>query len=391
MSERWFGVGSSSAPDSFEAGATAALAALSAGDAQLLFVFASAPHDLTELLRGVQRNAPSIPLIGCTSGGELTEKGVSDGTVVVAAIGGSGFGVRTGLVPEVSLGPREGGATLAELVTADPRRAHQMLFVLTDGSANRVPDVVRGAYDVVGASVPFVGGISGPIGSTGLSWQFWSDGDATRMLPGAAVGAAVCSDAPIGVGIRHGWHEIGEPMLVTSASDDGRIHELDGEPAVDAYLRKLDGPMAGEIDAEAFARFAQHYPLGMRRRGGYDVRGVWSELNEERSLKVAPDIAQRGLVRLMRGSRESLLEATDEACREALVGLRGRPAIGLVVFDCVARRAVLGADGLAEEAERFRAAAGGAPICGLYTNGEIARTSGSRGFHNETLVVLAFA
>jgi hypothetical protein len=33
----------------------------------------------------------------------------------------------------------------------------------------------------------------------------------------------------------------------------------------------------------------------------------------------------------------------------------------------------------------------GAPIAGFYTYGEIARTSGVRGFHNQTLVVLALA
>jgi hypothetical protein len=33
--------------------------------------------------------------------------------------------------------------------------------------------------------------------------------------------------------------------------------------------------------------------------------------------------------------------------------------------------------------------AGGAPVAGFYTYGEIARTHGVSGFHNQTLVVLA--
>jgi hypothetical protein len=32
---------------------------------------------------------------------------------------------------------------------------------------------------------------------------------------------------------------------------------------------------------------------------------------------------------------------------------------------------------------------GGAPVAGFYTYGEIARTQGVSGFHNQTLVVLA--
>lgn len=34
---------------------------------------------------------------------------------------------------------------------------------------------------------------------------------------------------------------------------------------------------------------------------------------------------------------------------------------------------------------------GDAPVAGFYTYGEIARTSGMSGFHNQTLVVLALS
>jgi hypothetical protein len=39
--------------------------------------------------------------------------------------------------------------------------------------------------------------------------------------------------------------------------------------------------------------------------------------------------------------------------------------------------------------DRLAASAGGAPVAGFYTYGEIARTRGMRGFHNQTLVVLS--
>jgi hypothetical protein len=61
----------------------------------------------------------------------------------------------------------------------------------------------------------------------------------------------------------------------------------------------------------------------------------------------------------------------------------------MLAFDCVARKGVLGDGGLGSEIERIAARAGGAPVAGFYTYGEIARTSGVSGFHNQTLVVLA--
>ena len=69
--------------------------------------------------------------------------------------------------------------------------------------------------------------------------------------------------------------------------------------------------------------------------------------------------------------------------------LEGSPPLGLLAFDCVARRAALGEDGIHAETERVARSAGGAPVAGFYTYGEIARTRGPSGLHNQTLVVLA--
>ena len=66
----------------------------------------------------------------------------------------------------------------------------------------------------------------------------------------------------------------------------------------------------------------------------------------------------------------------------------GRSPLGLVAFDCIARRGVLG-ERIGDEVERVAAHGGGAPVAGFYTYGEIARTHGVAGFHNQTLVVLA--
>jgi hypothetical protein len=52
---------------------------------------------------------------------------------------------------------------------------------------------------------------------------------------------------------------------------------------------------------------------------------------------------------------------------------------------------VLGDDGITAEVERIAEFAGGAPVAGFYTYGEIARTRGVNGFHNQTLVVVAFS
>jgi hypothetical protein len=63
----------------------------------------------------------------------------------------------------------------------------------------------------------------------------------------------------------------------------------------------------------------------------------------------------------------------------------------MLAFDCIARREVLGEAGIRAEIDRVATIAGGVPVAGFYTYGEIARTRGVSGFHNQTLVVLSVA
>jgi hypothetical protein len=90
----------------------------------------------------------------------------------------------------------------------------------------------------------------------------------------------------------------------------------------------------------------------------------------------------------MEGDEASVLEASATACRDALAHLTG-PPLGLLAFDCIGRRGILGEHGIQREVERITAIASGAPVAGFYTYGEIARTHGQSGLHNQTLVVLA--
>ena len=243
---------------------------------------------------------------------------------------------------------------------------------------------MRGAYGVLGAAVPLVGGCAGDDLKMRATYQL-RDGE---VLRDAIVAAAISSDAPFGIGVHHGWRTVGEPMLVTS-SGGNRVHTLDDRPALDVYLDRLDAPAEARTDPAAFTRFALTHPLGLSRRSGEpQVRFVAEADFAERSIGCIAEVPQGGVTWFMEGDAESVLDATDRACADALGALGGAPPLGLLAFDCIARRGVLG-DGIRAEISRVADVAGGAPVAGFYTYGEIARTRGIGGFHNQTLVVLA--
>src|ERR671914_1011201 len=214
---RWMGVGHSNARDSSTAGAEAANLALRGEDPKLLVVFCSDSYDIQALVDAVNNESGGAPLIGCSTAGEIATNGPAQTSVVVTALGGPGFSVSTRAAMDVSSRLREAGAEVAECLEDVNERPHRVLMLLTDGLAGDQQEIVRGAYGVVGAEVPLVGGCAGDDLKMKGTFQLHND----RVLRNAVVAAAVASDAPMGIGVRHGWRRVGEPMLVTS-SDSSR-------------------------------------------------------------------------------------------------------------------------------------------------------------------------
>ena len=383
---RWVAVGRAASTNGFEAGSQAATGALMGSDPRLLLVFASETLDLGGVLAGIAGRSPGTPVIGCSTAGEIASDGPSDASVVVTAFGGPGFEVATAVARGASGQLREAGAEAASCLTQlNGYTPHRVLLLLTDGLAGDQQEIVRGAYAVAGAAVPLVGGCAGDDLRMLATHQFFG----TEVLGDAVVAAALGSDAPMGIGVRHGWRPVGEPMLVTRSSLN-RVLEIDDEPAVDLYLDRLNAPPEARTDPEAFTRFAATHPLGLAsRRGEEQVRFVSAADFDDRSLICIAEVPSGGLAWFMEGSDDSVLAATDAACADALAGLGKRQPLGIVAFDCIARRGVLGDRGIRAEVERVASHSHGAPVSGFYTYGEIARTHGVTGFHNQTLVVLA--
>jgi len=385
VSTRWMGVGHSSSTDAEEAGRQAARGAIRGPDPKLVVVFCSDAYDLPRLLAAINAETGGAPLIGCSTAGEIATGGPAETSVVVSAMGGPGFTISTKVATGVSSRLRKAGAEVAECLADVSDRPNRVLMLLTDGLAGDQQEIVRGAYGVVGAAVPLVGGCAGDDLKM-VSTRQLHDG---RVLEDAIVGAAIGSDAPLGIGVRHGWQPVGEAMLVTKSSDN-RVYTLDDRPALDVYLERLDAPEEARTDPAAFTRFALTHPFGLRGRSGEPhVRFIGEANFEDRSIGCIAEVPQSAPVWLMEGDEDSVLEATDAACAEAMASLDGRDPIGMIAFDCIARRGVLGEPGIKTEIERVALHAGGAPVAGFYTYGEIARTKGISGFHNQTLVVLA--
>ncbi|GAB3853783.1 FIST signal transduction protein [Dactylosporangium cerinum] len=386
---RWLSVGSAGTRDravGHDVGRQAALEAITGEDPRLLLVFCANTPDPAAVLAGIDEVAPGVPLIGCSSTVAIDSDGPRWDGVVIAALGGAGLSAATGAGRDAAAGLQEAGAAAAAGATDLAERGHQVLVLLADGQVLNHERILAGAYGVVGASMPYVGGAASPDTAFGGTYELFG----TEVLTGGVVGAAIQSDGPFGGAVGHGWRRVGAPMIVTHSAG-GDIYTLDEQPARGAYLDRLGAPEDAYTDPDAFMTFVRTRPIGIRRRSGLEIRDIGSDrfVVGEPWLRSLGEVPEGGVIWPMEGDAESGLDAAGDACQEAVAAV-GRPRpLGLLAFDCIARRQLLGEERSSASVGHMRERSGGAPVAGFYTWGEWARLRGITGYHNMTLVVLA--
>ncbi|MEV4639227.1 FIST N-terminal domain-containing protein [Actinoplanes sp. NPDC049548] len=386
------GVGGSSAGTAEQAAAEAVRAALGgrrpAAD-DLVLIFPTIEYDPHELLRAARREAGAARVLGCSAFGWLT--GAAQGTAGCSAAYLPAAGLSFGVAVADSLGTdlyavaRE--TTEAARARAGAGHPHNTLLVLSDGLAGDQREVMRGCYAAAGAAVPVIGGSAGENLTQVVTYQYAED----RVLTNGLVVVWIGSPNPVGVGTAHGWRPVGDTMIVTRASGNV-IHELDGRPAAEVYFDKRAAVTGDPSQPGAGERFmagsVMDGPLGLPTAAGrFDVRHILGP-TDDGGLAMFGYVSDHSVVQIMRSEPADLIAAAGTAAAAA-AGRLTTPPRGVLVFGCTARAGLLGEPGMRAEAEAITDALAGVPTCGFYTYGEFARTSGSTGFHNASVAVLA--
>lgn len=351
---------------------------------RLLIVLAAPRYPLEALADGLQQQLPGCDVIGCSTSGEIANAGALTQALVLWALGGTQVRVSTGWGESKEQGLRQAATEAASCLERLERRQHTVMLLLSDGLGGDQMEVVRGAYDAAGIDVPLVGGCAGDYLAMRQTRQLHGQ----RVMSGAVVAAALSSDRPLGVGVSHGWTPVSEPMLVTD-SRDTLLRTLDDRPALEVYLEFFQPPQEVRDNPQAFADFAATHPIGIRRRDRIEMRHITGCDPDSGSLLMIAEVPQGGLAFLTEGDVDSVLGAAAQSTEAAMAALDDTPPVGLLLFDCVSRRSVFSEARVQEETDLIAQCSGGIPMAGFYTYGEIARTRGSGGFHNQTLVTLA--
>ena len=246
------------------------------GDAPLAgaLVFCSNTFDRAALARELATGLPQVPLYGCTSAGELTERGYDTHSVVLIGFPEGAFSLAALRFDDLDrFDPQAAQGAIRQMV-AEQKMAHsgdagihQVALFLVDGLSHREELLTMTAQHALG-DIQLIGGSSGD----GLSFTNTSILHEGRFHADAAVILLLTSHRPMHVFCTNFYRPGPAKMVVTEADAESRtVFEINAAPAAEEY-RRLAGPMTEDLDAHFFAA---HPPI-VRTGGQFHVRSIQS-------------------------------------------------------------------------------------------------------------------
>ena len=242
---------------------------LGPGPFSVVVLFISPLADLGALTAGL-RVFGAVPVIGCTTAGEISGAGYAEGQVVALALPVAHFAVDTLLVPDLSAIAAQdmiGRLIRARmgLMRGRPGWEHEFAFLMVDGLSVREDELTAALAAGLGP-LPLFGGSAGD--GVRFRQTFVLHGGVMRSH--AAVVAVVRSDCRVKVFNLDHLVPTGRRMVVTEADPVRRIvRQINAEPAAQEYARLL-GKDPAQLTAFTFAA----HPLVVRIGGRHHVRAI---------------------------------------------------------------------------------------------------------------------
>ncbi len=240
-----------------------AMAALGGEKPSFGFLFASPDRDLHSTLTFTRKATGGAEIVGCTTAGEITERGVTHESVVVLLVASNASVARMSFAERLKADThsvaRKPSASISDLrkLTGTRDMPHLTTVLLADGLSGKAEHLVADLYDRAQGGAQIVGGAAGDEGK----FKTTHVGDGENASSDAAAAMHVFSATPWGVGVNHGLRSTTKPMRVTRATANV-VSELDGEPAFLAYVRHAQA-RGIELTTENAARYLIGNELGI--------------------------------------------------------------------------------------------------------------------------------
>lgn len=324
-----------------------------------VILFCSSRYDLSALA-GEIRKSFSVPVVGCTTAGEIGPDGYQESSIVGFSLASSKLEVRSfGIEHLQSLGPGhfEGlsetvHGRLAKLRETEPT-TKAFALLLVDGLSVMEEQLVAPLYRFLG-QIPLIGGSAGDDQSFEKTYVY-SNGE---FRADAATVAVFFTSLPFEIFKTQHFVPTDRKLVITGAKPAQRIvTEINGKPAAREYAHQL-GLEIEELKPMVFSR----YPVMLRIGGEYYVRSI-QKVNDDGSLTFFCAIDE-GLV-LTLCSGVDLVSNLDAALQDATNRVPNAQVV--IGCECILRRLEVIEKNLTEDFARLIAKY---HVIGFHTYGE---------------------
>ena len=302
--------------------------ALGPGPFACVLLFISPEADLPALTLGLAAEFGDCAVIGCTTAGEISAQGYTEGEIVAVGLPAALFAAESLLIEDlhhIAPQPLIGQMIRARagLERRHPAWVHEFAFLMVDGLSIREDELAAVVAQGLGP-VPLFGGSAGD----GTRFQLTFVLHGGRVLTNAAVLVMLRTACRVKVFNLDHLQPTARRMVVTEADPVRRIvRQINAEPAAQEYARVL-GKDPGQLTTFTFAA----HPLVVRIGGRHHVRAI-QRVDENGDLVFFSAIDE-GLVL-------TLAEPLELAAHleQALADLRqDAEPLAILVCDCILRR-----------------------------------------------------
>lgn len=366
----------------------------------------------------------NTPWVGCTTAGEISNFGFTEGSCVAMVIQSEYIHIGVGIGNDTNKKPKNAGREaikqalnnmkidkyvepyirylaekklpIAELITMRPYCVLMLTNGFTVTRRGNEDDIVEGIVDIIGHRVPIIGSSAGDDFKLEKTYTFCNG----KIYDNSVICTIISSSLKIAYQVKHGYIPTEKSMFVNKAKDY-TVYELDKKTAFDRYAEIL-GKKKEEIwpasmklqqmgpISSAFMAFARkigmdvmklspiieincNMPLALCEykpylKGRFWIKGLDSII-DNKHIRFTEKVPQGTALYVMKTSKERSLNAARESVKEGLKEV-GRNASFAIVFDCALHRWFLGKH-VKRSINLMKTALKDVPFIGMYSYGEI--------------------
>jgi hypothetical protein len=297
----------------------------------LVLFFCGTQYDLEALSKALQQRFGEIPLVGCTSAGEISSEGYTQGSITAIGFSAEHFAIEAALFNNLADFSFSDAQTLVHGMLEGCRQkqvapimGHSFALALLDGLSVREEQLLNVLNAHLG-SIPLLGGSAGDdlhFRDTQVYYQGQFHSDAAILI-------LVNSRCRFEVFSIDHLIDTDEKLVITQAdSAQRRVIELNAEPAAEEYARALNLSVE-QLGPHVFAM----NPLSVRIGERYYPRAI-QKANDDLSLTFYCAV-ETGIV-LTRSRCGDMAEGLEELFTDIKRKI-GPPQL-VIGYDCIFRR-----------------------------------------------------